>query len=94
MKKVREYDPVWKRWKTTTVVEEPKVHSGVEQQLELNLSKPREATAEEWDEWQEKELNWWGDIQLPIVFIMALVQLGALVFMFSTFYIISLGLGK
>ena len=94
MRKVRKYDPVWKRWETVTIADEPKVHSGVEHQLELNLIKPRDATVEEWDEWQEKELDWWGEIQLPLVFIMALVQLGALGFMFTTFYIISLGLGK
>ena len=64
------------------------------QQLEIQLNKTVEATDEEWDEWQEKELDWWGEIQLPLVFIMALVQLGALGFMFTTFYVISLGLGK
>lgn len=56
--------------------------------------KPKDATPEEVDEWQEGELDWWGDRQLPLIFIMALVQLGALGFMFTTFYIISIGLGK
>ena len=64
------------------------------QQTEIQLNKVTNATEEEWDEWQEKELEWWGDRQLPLVFIMALVQLGALGFMFTTFYIISIGLGK
>ena len=94
MTKVRKYDPVWKRWKTVTVVEEPKVSSRYEQQLDLNLSAPREATDEEWDEWQEKELDWWGNRQLKFIAIAVLVQFGALAFMFTTFYVVSLGLGK
>jgi hypothetical protein len=94
MKKVHKYDPVWKRWKTITIVDKPKVHSGVEHQLDLNLSAPREATDEEWDEWQEKELDWWGNRQLKFIAIAVLVQFGALAFMFTTFYVVSLGLGK
>ena len=45
------------------------------QQLELELNKTVDATREEWDEWQEKELNWWAEKQLPIVAFMAVVQL-------------------
>ena len=94
MRKVRKYDPVWKRWKTVTITDEPKVHSGVEHQLDLNLGATREATNEEWDEWQEKELDWWGNRQLKFIAIAVLVQFGALAFMFTTFYVVSLGLGK
>ena len=94
MRKVHKYDPVWKRWKTITIVYEPKVHSGVEHQLDLNLGATREATDEEWDEWQEKELDWWGNRQLKFIAIAVLVQFGALAFMFTTFYVVSLGLGK
>ena len=45
------------------------------QQLEIQLNKTVEATDEEWDEWQEKELNWWAERQIPIVAFMAFVQL-------------------
>ena len=64
------------------------------QQTELQLNKLDEATAEEWDEWQEKELDWWSNRQFRFILIAVLVQFGALAFMFSTFFIISLGLGK
>ena len=80
-------------WKRPIVKYVEDTSDRIPEQLSFNF-KPREATREEWDEWQEKELDWWGEIQLPLVFIMALVQLGALGFMFTTFYIISLGLGK
>ena len=65
---------------------------GYEEQLEFNLYKPRDATPEEFDEWQEKELQPLGDRQLLIVFIMALVQLSALCFMLLTFFVIGKGL--
>ena len=65
---------------------------GYEEQLQFNLRKPRDATPEEFDEWQEKELQPWGDRQLLIVFIMALVQLSALGFMLLTFFVIGKGL--
>ena len=52
------------------------------------------ANKKEIDEWQEKELKWWGDRQLKFIALAVLVQFGALVFMFTTFFVISLGLGK
>ena len=52
-----------------------------EQQLELQLNATREATPEEFKEWQEKELNWWADRQLNFVAIATIVQLTALGFM-------------
>ena len=54
--------------------------------------KPKEATPEEFEEWQEKELNWWADKQLIIIAIAAVVQLSALAFMASVMYVTGLGL--
>ena len=61
------------------------------QQLEIQLNKTVEATDEEWDEWQEKELNWWAERQIPIVAFMAFVQLFVFGGMLMIFYIINLG---
>ena len=61
------------------------------QQLELQLNKTVEATDEEWDEWQEKELDWWAEKQIPIVAFMAFVQLFMFGSMLMIFYIINLG---
>ena len=49
--------------------------SGYEQQLELQLNATVDATPEQFNEWQEKELNWWAEKQIPIVAFMAVVQL-------------------
>jgi len=80
----REYDPVWKRWKTVStpsaVDDAANVMSGYEQQLELHFT-PRDATPEEAQEWQEKELAWWGDRQLMFVTIAVIIQMSALAFM-------------
>ena len=57
------------------------------QQLNLNF-KPRDATPEEFKEWEEKELNWWADIQIPLVAVMAIVQLVVFGFMLLAFYLI------
>ena len=48
------------------------------QQLEIQLNKTVDATPEEFEEWQEKELKWWADRQFPIVWIACFVQLSAL----------------
>ena len=79
----RKYDPVWKRWETipSAVDDAADVMSGYETQLSLNLNKPRDATPEEAQEWQEKELAWWGDRQLMFVTIAVIVQMSALAFM-------------
>ena len=61
------------------------------QQLEIQLNKTVEATDEEWDEWQEKELDWWAEKQIPIVAFMAFVQLFMFGSMLMIFYIIDLG---
>ena len=79
----QQYDPVWKRWQTVpSAVEDcADVTSGYEQQLELLLNKPRDATPKETEDWYEKELKWWGDRQLKIVAIATVVQISALGFM-------------
>jgi len=61
---------------------------GYEQQLELQLNKTVDATPEEFDEWQEKELNWWGEKQLGIVAFMAFVQLFVFTGMLMAFALI------
>ena len=61
------------------------------QQLEMQLNKTVEATDEEWDEWQEKELDWWAEKQIPIVALMAFVQLFMFGSMLMIFYLINLG---
>ena len=62
------------------------------QQLEIQLNKTVEATEEEWDEWQEKELNWWGERQISIVAFMAFVQLFVFGGMLMAFVLIGQGL--
>lgn len=62
------------------------------QQLEIQLNKTVEATDEEWDEWQEKELNWWAERQIPIVAFMAFVQLFVFGGMLMAFVLIGQGL--
>ena len=57
------------------------------QQLNLNF-KPRDATPEEFKEWEEKELNWWAEIQIPLVAFMAIVQLLVFDSMLMAFYLI------
>ena len=52
-----------------------------EHQLELQLNKTREATPQEFDEWQEKELNWWAERQFKNIIIATIVQISALGFM-------------
>ncbi len=62
------------------------------QQLEIQLNKTVEATDEEWDEWQEKELKWWAEKQIPIVAFMAFVQLFVFGGMLMAFVLIGQGL--
>ena len=62
------------------------------QQLEIQLNKTVEATDEEWDEWQEKELNWWAEKQIPIVAFMTFVQLFVFGGMLMAFFLIGKGL--
>ena len=50
----KQYDPVWKRWKTVEpeVVAPVDITSGYEQQLELQLNKTVDATPEDVRKWQ------------------------------------------
>ena len=61
------------------------------QQIEIQLNKTANATDEEWDEWHEKELDWWAEKQIPILAFMAFVQLFMFGSMLMIFYIINLG---
>ena len=45
------------------------------------------ATPEEFDEWQQTELNWWADRQLRIVAVMSVVQVVVFGLMLLVFYI-------
>jgi hypothetical protein len=45
------------------------------------------ATPEEFDEWQQTELNWWADRQLSIVALMSVVQVAVFGLMLLVFYI-------
>lgn len=78
-------------WKRPVEIEV--VDDRIPQQLNFNFG-PRDATPEEFEEWRKSELDWWGDRQLKFIALAVLVQFGALVFMFTTFFVISLGLGK
>ena len=78
----QKYDPVWKRWNSSVCCRRLcNVTSGYEQQLELLLNKPRDATPKEAEDCYEEELKWWGDRQLKIVAIATVVQISALGFM-------------
>ena len=59
----------------------------IPQQPSLLLNKPNEASPEEFLHWQETELNWWADKQLPIVALMSFVQVAVFGFMLFMFYV-------
>ena len=80
-------------WKRPMEIEVEDTSDRIPQQLNFNFG-PRDATPEEFEEWRKSELDWWGDRQLKFIALAVLVQFGALVFMFTTFFVISLGLGK
>ena len=71
---------------------EPEVNMASEYitQLSLQLNKTADATPEQFDEWQENELAPWAERQLPIVGIMAVIQLMMLGFMASVMFITNL----
>ena len=62
-------------------------HDRIEQQLELELNKPRDATPEEFEEWQNTNLKWWADRQFIAIIIASIVQLSALGLMFSVMFV-------
>lgn len=77
-------------WKRPSAVDDAaNVQSRYTQQLELQLNKLSEATPEEFQEWQEKELDWWADRQFSFIIAATIIQLSALGFMLSCFYLIS-----
>ena len=78
-------------WKRPVEIEV--VDDRIPQQLNFNFG-PRDATPEEFEEWRKSELDWWGDRQLKFIALAVLVQFGALLFMFTTFMVIDMGLGK
>ena len=79
-------------WKRPSAVDDAaNVMSGYEQQLELQLNKTVDATPEQINEWQDKELNWWAEIQLPLVAFMAFVQLAVFGGMLLTMILIGEG---
>ena len=45
------------------------------------------ATPEEFEKWQQTELNWWADRQLSIVALMSVVQVAVFGLMLLVFYI-------
>jgi len=77
----------WKRPTEIEVVDTGKIP----QQLDFNFG-PRDATPKEFDDWYKDELEPWGEKQLSIVFVMALVQFSALAFMMLSFFVIGRGL--
>ena len=95
MEKDLKYDPVWKRWKTVStpsaVDDAADVMSRYPEQLEIQLNKTTEATPEQTEEWQEKELNWWAEKQLSFVAVASIIQLSALGFMFLVMFLINVG---
>tara|TARA_Y100000004_G_scaffold41672_1_gene45407 strand:- start:8586 stop:8789 length:204 start_codon:yes stop_codon:yes gene_type:complete len=60
------------------------------QQLQFNF-KPRDATPEEVQKWQEEELEPLGRIQIPFVAFMAFVQVFVFGSMLATFWLIDKG---
>ena len=75
-------------WKRPIKRKVPVKEDRYEQQLELQLNKTVDATEEERLEWQEKELDWWANIQIPFVAFMAFVQLFVFGSMLMAFYLI------
>jgi len=67
-------------WKREVAEQKPK--RGYEEQLQFTFG-PRDATEKEFDDWQENELAPWAERQLPIVAIMAVIQLMMLGLMFA-----------
>tara|TARA_B100000902_G_scaffold188067_1_gene180032 strand:- start:3629 stop:3832 length:204 start_codon:yes stop_codon:yes gene_type:complete len=59
-----------------------------QQQLELNLTKVRDATPEEHEEWINNELLPLGDMQLKFVAMMSVIQFATLGFMLLSFWTI------
>ena len=61
----------------------------IPQQPNLLFNKPKNASSEDFLNWERTELNWWANRQLKIVAMMSVVQVSAFMFMLLSFYIIS-----
>ena len=77
-------------WKRPIEVEIPELPERYPQQLELQLNKVRDATPEEFEEWQTEHLEPLGKAQLPFIAMMSVVQFLALATMMMSFYLIGL----
>ena len=61
----------------------------IPQQPKLLFNKPKNASSEDFLNWERTELNWWANRQLKIVAMMSIVQVSAFMFMLLSFHIIS-----
>ena len=77
-------------WKRPIEVEVPELPERYPQQLELQLNKVRDATPEEFEEWQTEHLDPLAKAQLPFIAMMSVVQFLALATMMMSFYLIGL----
>ena len=77
-------------WKRPVEVEIQELPERYPQQLEIQLNKVRDATPEEFEEWQREHLEPLGKAQLPFIAMMSVVQFLALATMMMSFYLIGL----
>ena len=77
-------------WKRPVEVEIQELPERYPQQLEIQLNKVRDATPEEFEEWQTEHLDPLGKAQLPFIAMMSVVQFLALATMMMSFYLIGL----
>ena len=65
----------------------------IPQQPNLSFNKPKNASSEDFLNWEKTELNWWANRQLKIVAMMSVVQVSVFMLMLLSFYLISLLFG-
>ena len=65
----------------------------IPQQPNLLFNKPKNASSEDFLNWEKTELNWWANRQLKIVAMMSVVQVSVFMLMLLSFYLISLLFG-
>ena len=61
----------------------------IPQQPNLLFNKPKNASSEDFLNWERTELNWWANRQLKIVAMMSVIQVSVFLFMLLSFHIIS-----
>ena len=61
----------------------------IPQQPNLLFNKPKNASSEDFLNWERTELNWWANRQLKIVAMMSVIQVSVFMFMLLSFHIIS-----